>query len=191
MEGPVKGRVGVRSQEAPGAEARAVQCSPRRTEFRTQGRVPGRIRLCSSRQHNSMSAWSRKPQKSSLAAVTGMGNDMVSFQIPYRVTLQTFWTPDVWCCQTLGLGPHGETALARVRFRSRDVTRAEATLVRRSVSRPEMSAHATGRLKWRVKFRGRLRFRWRVPTRVGLGLSLDPRSSRSLTHSKSVVSLKV
>ena len=34
-----------------------------------------------------MSAWSGKTQESSLAAATGMGNDMVSFQIPYQVTI--------------------------------------------------------------------------------------------------------
>ena len=48
MEGLVKGWVGVTSQKAPGAESRTLQWSPQRTEFRAKGRVPGRIRLCSS-----------------------------------------------------------------------------------------------------------------------------------------------
>ena len=52
------------------------------------------------RPHNYMSAWSGKTQESSLAAATGMGNDMVSFQIPYQVTMQPFRSQGVWCCQT-------------------------------------------------------------------------------------------
>ena len=57
----------------------------------------------------------------------GLGKDMVSFQVLCRVSLHCFWTTGAWCCQTLELGPHEERALARVRVRSRDVARAEAT----------------------------------------------------------------
>ena len=52
------------------------------------------------RPHNSMSAWLGKTQESSLAAATGMGNGMVSFQIPYQVTMRPFRSQGVWCCQT-------------------------------------------------------------------------------------------
>ena len=41
---------------------------------------------------------------------TGLGNDMVSFQVPCRVSLHRFWSPGGWCCPTLELRPHGERA---------------------------------------------------------------------------------
>ena len=63
------------------------------------------------------------------ATAASLGNDMVSFQVPCRVSLHLFRTPGAWCCQTLALGPLGERALARVRVRPRDVARAEATPV--------------------------------------------------------------
>ena len=49
---------------------------------------------------DSMSAWPGNTQEFSLAAATGMGNDMVSFQIPYQVTMQPIRTQGVWCCET-------------------------------------------------------------------------------------------
>ena len=87
---------------------------------------------------------------------------MDSFQVPCPVSLYCLWTPGTWCCHILVLGPLGESALARVRFLSRDVARAEATLVSYSSSRPEVRAHAMGQLKCRVRDRGWLSFQCRV-----------------------------
>ena len=47
---------------------------------------------------------------------SGLGNVMVRFHIPFRVTLYCFWTPATWCCQ-------------RFIVRSREVARVEATSV--------------------------------------------------------------
>ena len=49
---------------------------------------------------DSMRAWPGKTQEFSLAAATGMRNDMVSFQIPYQVTMQSIRTQGVWCFPT-------------------------------------------------------------------------------------------
>ena len=87
------------------------------------------ISLWVQRPVNSVGQWLGRPQESSWAAAAGPGNDIVSFQVPCRVTLYQFWTPGAWCSQRLELGPHGEGALARVRVLSRDVARAEATPV--------------------------------------------------------------
>ena len=87
---------------------------------------------------------------------------MDSFQVPCPLSLYCLWTPGTWCCHILVLGPLGESALARVRFLSRDVARAEATLVSYSSSRPEVRAHAMGQLKCRVRDRGWLSFQCRV-----------------------------
>ena len=100
-----------------------------RPEFRTQGWVPLRFSLWLPRPHMSMGPgrgglWNPLGQLQ-----PGLGDNMVSFQVPCRVRLHRFWTPGTWCCQTLELGPHGERALARVRVWSRNVARAEATLV--------------------------------------------------------------
>ena len=92
----------------------------------------------------------------------GLGNDMVSFQVACHVSLHRFWTLDAGYCQTLVLGPHGERALGRVRVMSRDVDRSGMNLVSWPQSRGEVRAHATGRVKCKVRVRGRLRFRWRV-----------------------------
>ena len=81
-EVPVKGRVGVTSQEAPGAEARTLQRLPEGLSSGVKGECQAGSDSVLPRPHNSMSAWSGKTQESSLAAATGMGNDMVSFQIP-------------------------------------------------------------------------------------------------------------
>ena len=87
------------------------------------------ISLWLPRPHTSMGTWLGRPQESSRQLQPGMRNDMVSFQVPCQGSLHRFWTTGMWCCQTLVLGPHGERALARVRFLSRDVARAEAILV--------------------------------------------------------------
>ena len=73
--------------------------------------------------------WSRRPPESSPELQPGLGNDMVVLQVPCQVVLHRFWTPGMWSCQTLELGPHGERALAMVRVRTRDVARADVTLV--------------------------------------------------------------
>ena len=95
----------------------------------------------------------------------GRGNYMVSFQVPSRVSLHHIWTPGPWCCQTMELGPHGERALARVRVPTREVARAEATLILWSPSSAEVSVHVRRWLNCRVWVRGRLRFWWSVHVR--------------------------
>ena len=52
-------------------------------------------------QHPSLAAkaihldppWSRRPPQSSRELQPGLGNDMVNFQVPCRVSLHRFWTP--------------------------------------------------------------------------------------------------
>ena len=162
---PVQGRVRVRvrSQEVPGAEPTAGQWSPQRGELRAQGTVLVAIPLWLPRPHMLFLPCSRRPPESFRAAAAGLGNDMVSLQFPCRVSLHRFRIPGTWFCQTLELGPHEERALAMVRIRSRDVTRAEATPVSWSPLRAEVRVHARRRLKCRNRDRGRLRFRWGVP----------------------------
>ena len=59
----------------------------------------------------------------------GLGNDMVMFQVICQVILHRLWTPGVWCCQTLVLGPHGVRALARVRVLYGEFVRTDMTPV--------------------------------------------------------------
>ena len=74
-------KVRVRSQEAPGAEPRAEQLSPGRIELRAQRKVPFRIRLC--RGYTRPLAPDRGGLRNPLGQPQlGLGNDMVSFQIP-------------------------------------------------------------------------------------------------------------
>ena len=128
---PVRLRVMVRirSQEVPGAEPTAGQWSPRRAELRAQRTVPVRITLWLPRPHMLFLPWSRKPPESFQAAVAEPGKghgelpgSMVSqpalLRDPRRVVLSD-----------IGIRSHWERALARVRVRSRDVGRSEATLV--------------------------------------------------------------
>ena len=67
------------------------------------------------------------------------------------------------------LGPDGEGALARVRVRSRDVARAEATPVSRSPMRAEVRAHVTVQHKCWARVRGQLRFWGGFWLGLGLG----------------------
>ena len=122
-------RVSIRSQEVPGAEPTGGQWSPRTAALRVNRMVPFRVPFWLPRPHIFFHPRSRRPPESFRAPAQVLGNDMLSFQVPYQVSLPCFWTPVVWCFRTLELGPHGERALARVRVGSKDVTRAEATLV--------------------------------------------------------------
>ena len=65
----------------------------------------------------------------------------------------------------MALGPHRERALARVRVRSSDVARDEATPVSLSTLRPEVRAHTMVWLKSTIRFRVQHRFQWRDPIR--------------------------
>ena len=81
------------------------------------------------RPHNSLGHWSVRPLESSQDATARSlkGHGVVPGSMPsdppplldHRRVL----------FQTLVLGPHGERALVRVRVRSRDIARAEATPV--------------------------------------------------------------
>ena len=71
----------------------AGQWSPRRAELRAQGTVPVRIPLWLPRPHMLFIPRSRRPPQSSRELQPGLGNDMVSFQVPCRVSLHRFWTP--------------------------------------------------------------------------------------------------
>ena len=122
---PVRGRVRVRvrSKKAPDAKHTGGQWSLRRAQLRAKGPVSVRIRFWLPRPHTSICPWSRRPPESSRELQPGLGNDMVSFRVPCRVNLLRFWIAGAWCCQMLELGPHGERALPRVRFRSMDIAR--------------------------------------------------------------------
>ena len=65
-------RVRVRSQEAPAAEPRAVQLSPQRAEWITQGRLPVWISLWVLRPDKYMGHPSGRPQESSRAALVAL-----------------------------------------------------------------------------------------------------------------------
>ena len=65
------------------------------------------------------------------------------------MTLHHFWSPGMWCCQILVLGPHWERDLSRVRVRSRGIARAEVTLLVIPL-RAEVRTHAARLLKYRV-----------------------------------------
>ena len=69
--------------------------------------VPVRIPHWLPRPHTSISPWVGGLLNPLGQLKPGLGNDMVSFQVPCRVTMHRFWTPGVWCCQTLGFGPMG------------------------------------------------------------------------------------
>ena len=56
------------------------------------------------------------------------------------------------------MGPHGEIASARIRVRSRDITRVVGTLVSLSPSKTEVRAHALVWVKCRVRVRDKVRF---------------------------------
>ena len=119
--------LGYSPEEAPGAEPIAGQLSPPRVELRAQGWVLVRIRFgcqCHTRRWSPGWLGLRNPLRQ---LQPGLGNDMVSFQIPCRVSLHHFWTPGVWCCQTLVLGPLGERAFSRVRVLSSEVAKVDAT----------------------------------------------------------------
>lgn len=53
--------------------------------------------------------------------------DSVMFCVPRGGILHRFWAPGAWSSEIEEWGPRGETAMARVRLRSRDVFRPEAT----------------------------------------------------------------
>ena len=91
---PVRGRVRVRvkPQEVPGAEPTAGQWSPRRAELRAQGTVPVRIPVSLPRTHVVPPVVEEASGILS-GAGAGLGNDMVGFKVPCRVTLHGFWTP--------------------------------------------------------------------------------------------------
>ena len=55
--------------------------------------VPVRIPLWLPRPHMLFLPRSRRPPESSRELQPGLGNDMVSFQVPCRVSLHRFWTP--------------------------------------------------------------------------------------------------
>ena len=121
----VRGRV--RSQEAPGAEPKAVQLSPLRVELRAHGRMPFRFSLSVPIPDNCMGHWSCRPHQSFRAAAAGPEKrhaevpgsipcDPVLFLDPRRVVFSDFVIGCPWI-----------RALARVRFSSRDVDRAETT----------------------------------------------------------------
>ena len=124
---------------------------------------PVRINLWLARSHNSMGPGQVDLRNPFGQLQPGLGNVMVSFQIPCRVTLHCFWTPCAWCSQTLVLGTNGESALPRDTVRSRDVARAQGPPVSCSPWRAEVRDHATGRSKYKVRVRGRLKYPWRVP----------------------------
>ena len=88
---------------------------------------------------------------------------MLSSRVPDQVSLHLFWNQGAWCSRTLELGPLGETASARVRVHSREVAKAEGTLVSLSPWRAEVRARVTRWLKCRVRVQCRLSFHWRVP----------------------------
>ena len=65
----IRVRVNVRSKGAPGAEPTAVQLSPRRAEWSTQGRVPVSISLWFSNPDKYMGHPFCRPQESSCSDV--------------------------------------------------------------------------------------------------------------------------
>ena len=71
--------------------SRAV-ISPR-AELRTQGTVSVRIPLWQPRPHMLFLTRSRRPPETSRELQPGLRNDMVSFQVPCRVSLHRFCTP--------------------------------------------------------------------------------------------------
>ena len=155
----VRGRVSVRgrSQEAPDAKPIAGQWSPRRAVLRAQGTVPVRIRLWMPRPHMSIGPWSRRPPESSRTTASGPGkrHGELPGSMPSQPAL--FLDPRRVVLSDVGIGSHGERALAKRRVRSRDVDRADATLVSSSPSRTKVRARARRRLNCRVRVRGMLR----------------------------------
>ena len=92
---PNRGRVRVRfrSQEVPGVEPTAMKCSPQRDELNAQGTVPVRIPLWLPRPYTSIRLWSRRPPEFSWELQPGLGNDTVSVQVPFLISLHRVWTP--------------------------------------------------------------------------------------------------
>ena len=124
----VRGRVRVRSQEATGVNPQYCSCLPKGHKGGHKGECcfrlvlgprPDNFRgLCSVRSQESPQVGAALPWKRYGDVPGSMSSDPV-----------LLLDPCAWCCQTLVLGRHGERALASVRVRSRDVARAEATLV--------------------------------------------------------------
>ena len=106
---PVRGRVWVRTQEAPGTEPTAGQWSPEWAKLRAQGTGPVRFSLWLP-GHANLWATGRVGLRNSLRQLQpGLQNDIVRFQAPCQGTLPHFWNPRHVVLPDLGIGsPRGE-----------------------------------------------------------------------------------
>ena len=101
---PVRGRVWIRTQEAPGTEHTAEKWSPEWAKLRAQGRGPGKFSLWLPGHAN---LWATGPvgHRNSLRQLqSALQNDIVRFQAPCRGTLSRFLNPRHVVLPDLGIG---------------------------------------------------------------------------------------
>ena len=128
---PVRGRVRVwvRSQDVPGAEPTAGQCSPRKAELRAHGTVPVRIRLWLPRPQTSIGPWSRRPPESFRTAAPRPRKRHGELPGSMPSQLAPLLDPRPVVLSDVGIGAPWGLSLSSVRVRSTDVACAEATPV--------------------------------------------------------------